>query len=129
LPEQVALTQYHHIRQRDANALLEHWTLRQTAGDVPLKFRRGRNSIPTDEPAPEERDADAGMEPSEDAEEGLQGDDDDQARRGGAPQVNGSRNGPTEPAHPGQSLGNAAENRSEVGWLFMAITGANIMSL
>jgi len=37
---------------------------------------------------------------SEEAEEGLQGDDDDQAWRGGAPQVNGSRNGSTEPAHP-----------------------------
>ena len=110
LPKWVALTQYHHIRQHDANALLKHWTLRQTAGDIPFKFRRGRKSIQTDKPAPEESNADTGMGLSEEAEEGLQRDDDNQARRGGAPQVNGSRNGSTEPAHPGQSLGNAAEN-------------------
>ena len=103
--------------------------LRQTAGSVPLKFRKVGKYIQTDKPGSEESDADAGMGPSEEAEEGLQGDDDDQAWRGGAPQVNSSRNGSTEPAHPSQSLGNAAENRSEVGWLLVAITGANIMSL
>lgn len=118
LPKGVTLTQYHHLRQQDVDALLKHWALRQTAGDVPLKFRKVVKCAQTDKPASEEEsDSDADMGRSEEAEEDLQGDDGSQVGRGGAPQVNSSRNGSTEPAHPGQSPGNAAQNPSEVGWL------------
>jgi hypothetical protein len=113
LPKQVTLTQYHHIRRQDANAILEHWTRRQAAGKVPFQFRKVGKAIQKHKPASEESDADAGMGPSEEAEEDPQGDDDSQVWGGGAPQVN--TNGSTELAHPGQSQGNAAENSSEVG--------------
>jgi hypothetical protein len=39
LPNGVILTQYHHIRLEDANALLKHWTQRQAAGQVPFRFK------------------------------------------------------------------------------------------
>ena len=32
LPNGITLTQYHHIRVNDANALLQHWVQRQAAG-------------------------------------------------------------------------------------------------
>lgn len=34
------LTQYHHIRLEDANALLRHWTQRQAAGEIPFRFNK-----------------------------------------------------------------------------------------
>jgi hypothetical protein len=40
LPTGVTLTQYHHIRLEDANALLEHWTQRQAAGEISFRFRK-----------------------------------------------------------------------------------------
>src|SRR6266702_546093 len=39
LPASVMLTQYHHIRQEDVNALLKHWTQRQAAGKIPFHFK------------------------------------------------------------------------------------------
>ncbi|KAH9031104.1 hypothetical protein EDB85DRAFT_2146272 [Lactarius pseudohatsudake] len=44
LPAGVTLTQYHHIRLRDANDLLQHWTTRQAAGQIPFRFKKGDNS-------------------------------------------------------------------------------------
>ncbi|KAN0138020.1 hypothetical protein V8E53_004155 [Lactarius tabidus] len=35
----VTLTQFHHIRLQDANALLKHWGLRQAAGEIALQFK------------------------------------------------------------------------------------------
>ncbi|KAH9027300.1 hypothetical protein EDB84DRAFT_1563480 [Lactarius hengduanensis] len=40
LPEGVTLTQYHHLRLEDANALLKHWIQRQAAGKVPFRFKK-----------------------------------------------------------------------------------------
>lgn len=40
LPEGVTLTQYHHIRLGDANALLQHWTTRQAAGEIGCRFKK-----------------------------------------------------------------------------------------
>ena len=39
LPNGITLTQYHHIQLDDANALLQHWTQRQAAGEIPLWFK------------------------------------------------------------------------------------------
>ncbi|KAI9430702.1 hypothetical protein H4582DRAFT_2086357 [Lactarius indigo] len=39
LPASVTLTQYHHICQEDANALLKHWMQRQAAGEIPFHFK------------------------------------------------------------------------------------------
>ncbi len=40
LPAGITLTQYHHIRARDVNALLQHWTARQAAGETPFHFKK-----------------------------------------------------------------------------------------
>jgi hypothetical protein len=40
LPVGVTLTQYHHIRLGDANALLQHWTTRQAAGAIACRFKK-----------------------------------------------------------------------------------------
>jgi hypothetical protein len=39
LPTGVTLSQHHHIRLEDADALLQHWTQRQAAGEIPLRFK------------------------------------------------------------------------------------------
>ena len=39
LPEGVQLTQYHHIRRGDAEAILKHWDVRQAAGATPFYFK------------------------------------------------------------------------------------------
>jgi hypothetical protein len=40
LPSGITLTQYHHIRARDVNALLQHWMARQAAGEIPFRFKK-----------------------------------------------------------------------------------------
>ncbi|KAI9436453.1 hypothetical protein H4582DRAFT_2078612 [Lactarius indigo] len=56
LPAGVTLTQYHHIRQEDVNALLKHWTQRQAAGEIPFRFKMrdvwGRQAQGNDEETP-----------------------------------------------------------------------------
>ncbi|KAF8268514.1 hypothetical protein EI94DRAFT_1700174 [Lactarius quietus] len=39
LPSGITLTQYHHIRHEDVDALLQHWSWRQGAGEIPLRFK------------------------------------------------------------------------------------------
>jgi hypothetical protein len=39
LPTGVTLSQHHHIRLEDADALLKHWTQRQAAGEIPFRFK------------------------------------------------------------------------------------------
>jgi hypothetical protein len=39
LPTGVTLSQHHHIRLEDADALLKHWTQRQAAGQIPFRFK------------------------------------------------------------------------------------------
>lgn len=109
--------QYYHIRQNDANAMLEHWTRRQAAGKVPLRFKMAAKATRPNNPTPEESDADADMVPGEEAEEDLQEDGGSGAQGDGASQGGGGSDYSTERAHPVQSLGNAAENASGVGWL------------
>jgi hypothetical protein len=107
LPKQVALKQYYHIRREDADALLRHWTERQAAGKIPLRFNK---AIWQKKPVLEENDAnDANddMPVGEEAEEDLQGGDDSQVG-----DISSDRS--AERAHPGQSLGDAADNPSRV---------------
>src|SRR6266404_9957960 len=40
LPPGITLTQYHHIPTGDANALLQHWTARQAAREIPFRFKK-----------------------------------------------------------------------------------------
>ncbi|KAF8263489.1 hypothetical protein EI94DRAFT_1876171 [Lactarius quietus] len=51
LPAGVTLTQYHHIRLGDANALLQHWMTRQAAGLIPFRFKKVANTTQQSEPA------------------------------------------------------------------------------
>jgi hypothetical protein len=51
LPAGVTLTQYHHIRLGDANALLQHWTARQAAGLIPFRFKKVAKISQQSEPA------------------------------------------------------------------------------
>ncbi|KAF8260937.1 hypothetical protein EI94DRAFT_1705919 [Lactarius quietus] len=51
LPAGVTHTQYHHIRLGDANALLQHWTTRQAAGQIPFCFKDVAKTSQHSEPA------------------------------------------------------------------------------
>ena len=118
LPKRVTLKQYYHFCQKDVDAILKHWTRRQAAGKVPFCFKKAvkaiqKNKRPSDE---EENDADTDMGPGEESQD-PQEDDGGQAWWERALQGDDGSYGSTERAHPGQSLGNAAENSSRVGWL------------
>jgi hypothetical protein len=115
LPKKVTLKQYYHLRQNDVNAILDHWTKRQADGKVPLSFKKEAKAIQQKKRTSEENSSDAEM--GEEAEGDLQDNGDSQARGDAASQVDGGSNDSTEEAHPGQSLGNAAENPSGVGSL------------
>ena len=52
----VTLIQYHHIRLGDANFLLQHWTTRQAAGQIPFRFKRADQTT--------SREVSVGMGPS-----------------------------------------------------------------
>ena len=74
------LRQFHHIRQEEANALLEHWTQRQAAGEAPLRFRKVAKAIPQDNLAledncpPEEGNDEGDVQPDREPEGDLTGD-------------------------------------------------------
>lgn len=111
MPKGVALKQYYHLRREEVNSILEHWVQRQAAGKVPFRFRKMADAIQQNERASED-DSNADMVPGEETEEDLS-DNSDSQTEGHASQEDGCYNGLTE---PGQNLGNAAENRSTVGW-------------
>lgn len=119
LPKEVTLKQYYHLCQDEVNALLDHWTQRQAAGEVPFSFRKAVKAIRQKKRALKEIDADVDMGSGEeaDSEEDQQDDDDSQVWGDGASQGDGGSDGSAEQAHPGQSLGDAAENPSRVSSL------------
>jgi|SRR5712691_6440759 len=116
LPENVVLRQYYHLRQDDVNALLGHWTQQQSDGKIPFCFKKAAKASQHNQRASEESDVDTNMESGEESEEGLQDDDGSQAQGDEPLQGGGSSSGPTEQAHPGQTLGNAVENPNGVSW-------------
>ena len=51
LPAGIILKQYHHLRSSTVNALLQHWTTRQAAGQPPFRFKKAVSVIrPPEEP-------------------------------------------------------------------------------
>jgi len=110
LPKDVVIKQFHHIRQDDVNTLLEHWTSRQAAGKVPLRFKKAvkgiRQNIHTSE---ENSDDDADVEPDEDNDDNddAGANRDSQAPENGAPQEEGESNNSTGQDYVEQGL---------VGW-------------
>jgi hypothetical protein len=117
LPEEVTLRQYYHLRRKDVDAILEHWAKRQAAGKLPFRFKKAAKAILQNKRASKANDVTTDMEPGEAAEEDLQGGGDCQAWGDEVSQGDGGSNGSTEQARPGQSLGDATENASRVGWL------------
>jgi hypothetical protein len=63
LPNDIALTQYYHIRLEDANALLRHWTQRQAAGEIPFRFKKVDKADRQGKGAEGEDDASTGVGP------------------------------------------------------------------
>jgi hypothetical protein len=112
LPKQVALKQYYHIRQDEANAMIDHWTQRQAAGKVPLRFKKVVKATRQNNGTSEENDADEdpNMGSGDEAENDRQGNYGSQVGGHGVSQGDSSRNG------PGQSHDSTVENPSEVGW-------------
>ena len=74
MPKRVMFRQYYHICQRDAEALLEHWTRRQAAGKTPLHFRKVSETILQTGRTLEESNSDKGMQPGTGSEDDLQDD-------------------------------------------------------
>jgi hypothetical protein len=103
LPKQVVLRQYYHLRRDEVDALLKHWTRRQTAGKVPLRFRKEVKDDLQNERYSEENNADADIGRGEEVEKDPQDGDGTHVQGNGALQVDGGRN--------------AAENPDRVGWL------------
>ena len=71
LPDGITLTQYHHICLDDANALLQHWTQRQAAGEIPLKFKNNIKANCHGTQASEDGDTSTSV-PRDQSEGGLQ---------------------------------------------------------
>ncbi|KAH9170156.1 hypothetical protein EDB89DRAFT_1908025 [Lactarius sanguifluus] len=105
LPASVTLTQYHHIHLGDANTLLQHWTTRQAAGQIPFRFKKGdKNSWQSKEADigtgnGDEADLDGirNVQPEEDDDE-SQGDGKDSAAEDGAAEDPGPSRHP-QPRH------------------------------
>ena len=77
LPNGITLTQYHHIRVNDANALLQHWTQRQAAGEITFRFK---NNFKDNRPilrASEDGDASTSAVSRDQLERGPQNDQED----------------------------------------------------
>ena len=72
LPKGITLTQYHHIRLDDANALLQHWTQRQAAGEVPLRFKSNFRADQCSMRASEDGDRSTPVVPRDQSEGGEQ---------------------------------------------------------
>lgn len=126
LPKGVVLKQYYHLRQKDVSAILKHWTGRQAAHKAPFRFRDAVKSIQKNQPTWGNNDADTDMGPGEESAEDSQGNDGNQVCGGRALQGDGSSDGSTGQDHPGEILGNAAENSSKVGCLLKYVgNGAN----
>jgi hypothetical protein len=125
LPEDVTLTQYYHLRVKDVNAILEHWSHRQAAGMVPFAFRKVAKAKNIQE---SDADTDAGLgdeeeegpndgkdSESDDDSESSESDDGTKDLEDKEPQRGGGSNRSPELPRPAQSLVEAAENPSRVG--------------
>ena len=109
----MALKQYYHLHQKDVNDILEHWTTRQAAGMVLLRFRKEVRAEPQNDCTPEENGAGTDLQPAEEGED-LQDDKASQTQEDGPPQGDRNTNCSTEWVHSSPSPGDAAENPNGV---------------
>ena len=112
LPKQVALKQYYHLRQKDVNNILEHWTMRQAAGRAPLHFRKEVSSELQNDCTQEENGAGTGLEPTEG--ENVQDDKGSHTQEDGPLQGDWNTNCSTERVHSSPSHGDAAGTPNRV---------------
>ena len=77
LPNGITLTQYHHIQVNDANALLQHWTQRQAAGEIPFRFKNNFKGNRPSLRASEDGDASTSVVPRDQSKGGPQNDQED----------------------------------------------------
>ena len=112
MPNGVTLTQYHHLRREDADALLKHWTQRQAAGEIPFRFKkvdkadlRGKRASAVNDNAP------TGVEPKDQSEGGTQDAHKDQEQRS---EAQGDGEGSVDEGHDGHRQGDATVNPSGV---------------
>lgn len=96
----MTLRQYYHLRRDDVNALLDHWTQRQAAGKVPLRFRKEAKAILQKKRASGDNDSDVEMGPCEEAEDDPNDNDDTQERGYAELQGDGGGNALTEAESP-----------------------------
>jgi hypothetical protein len=122
LPKGVTLTQFHHIHLQDANALLEHWGLRQAAEEISLQFKnidktgQGCRETPGSSNAPNE----AGLS-NQLAGRSSDAHTSQEQEVGG--EVQGDGNGTADAAPVQHGQGDAAEGPS--GMSFLLIHGYN----
>ena len=102
----MVLKQYYHLRQKDVSDILEHWTRRQAAGKVPLRFMKVVR-------ASEDSGTDTDVEPAE-GEESSQDDEGSQTQEDGPTQGDSSTNCSAEQIRSGRSRADAAEDPSGV---------------
>ena len=102
----MALKQYYHLRQKDVSDILEHWTRRQAAGKVPLRFLKAVR-------ASENSGTDTDTEPAE-GEEDSQDDEGSQTQEDGPTQGDSSTNRSAEQIRSGQSPADDAEDPNGV---------------
>jgi hypothetical protein len=121
LPKGVALRQYYHLRQDAVNEVLEHWTERQAAGEVPFQFKEEIKAARKNKRTSDDNDTDTGRDPREDSEEDRQSDNDGQARVDAEFQGDGDSN------LPDQGLEFSPENPNRVGW-FLKHSGSRLIS-
>ena len=105
LPKDIAIKQYHHLREKEVNAILEHWAKRQDSDKVPFQFRKVTKEIQQNDTNLEENDSDAAVRPDEELVGDLQGDNNRQVRN------NSHCDGSGMQAY---SLGDAAKNLDRV---------------
>ena len=75
------MKQYYHISKASTDALLKHWTERQTSGKVPLKFKKVAKVI-RERKRTSGEDSDSDSESSKEASEESRSDDDDRSDEG-----------------------------------------------
>jgi hypothetical protein len=104
LPNSFIISQYHHTRLEDANALLQHWTQRQAAGEIPFRFKKVGKADHQSKPSSGEDNASTGVGPSHIHGNQEQGSDGDQ----------GDGEGSAEGRPDGKGTGGSARGPSNV---------------
>jgi hypothetical protein len=128
LPNGVTLTQFHHIRVDDANTLLKHWTQRQSAGEIPLRFMKSDKADRHGKRASADEDVYTGVGQKDQSEGGLPNAHEDQ-ERGDVEEDRGDGEGSANEGPDGQGEGDATRNQSNINQGLTPVYGRCLMLL